>query len=242
MTATLLLRLEGPMQSWGTQSRFRDRDTMREPSKSGVVGLLCAALGRPRDAPLADLCALRMGVRVDRAGVVRVDYQTAGGTHRQGETYGVARAENTGTETAISRRAFLADATFLVGLEATAPDQEALLHQLSDALARPVWPMFLGRKSYVPSAPIRLPDAPPDGPGLREMTLEEALRSYPFIPKQGDSDRLRLVLECAADHPEAEKRNDWPLSFDSANRRFATRYVAVAFLAPARVAAEGEVR
>jgi len=41
---TLLLRLAGPMQSWGLSSRFTIRDTSLEPSKSGVLGLLCAAL------------------------------------------------------------------------------------------------------------------------------------------------------------------------------------------------------
>lgn len=242
MTATLLLRLVGPMQSWGTQSRFRDRDTMREPSKSGVIGLLCAALGRPREAPVDDLCALRMGVRVDRPGVVRVDYQTAGGTHRQGEQYGVARAENSGTETAISRRAFLADASFLVGLEANTSEQVTLLRQVNDALAAPVWPLFLGRKSYVPSEPIRLPDAPPEGPGLRESTLEDALRDYPVLAHSRDNRGLRLILECDAKHSAAEKRNDWPLSFESANRRFAIRYVVVSFLAPAQAASEMEMR
>ncbi|MCC6935346.1 MAG: CRISPR-associated protein Cas5, partial [Thermomicrobiales bacterium] len=30
-TATLLLRLTGPMQAWGTQSRFTHRDTGLEP-------------------------------------------------------------------------------------------------------------------------------------------------------------------------------------------------------------------
>ena len=48
----LLLRLAGPMQSWGIQSRFSVRDTGLEPSRSGVVGLLCCALGRTRDEPL----------------------------------------------------------------------------------------------------------------------------------------------------------------------------------------------
>ena len=48
MTATLLLRLQGPMQSWGTTSRFDERDTQLEPSKSGVLGLVCAAIGRDR--------------------------------------------------------------------------------------------------------------------------------------------------------------------------------------------------
>ena len=55
---TLLMRLAGPMQSWGTQSQFRERDTGLEPSKSGVIGLLCAALGRPREESVADLAAL----------------------------------------------------------------------------------------------------------------------------------------------------------------------------------------
>ena len=43
--SVLLVRLAGPMQSWGSQSRFSHRDTEREPTKSGVVGLLSAALG-----------------------------------------------------------------------------------------------------------------------------------------------------------------------------------------------------
>ncbi|MCC6313005.1 MAG: type I-E CRISPR-associated protein Cas5/CasD, partial [Thermomicrobiales bacterium] len=73
---TLLLRLAGPMQAWGTQSRFTERDTGLEPSKSGVIGLLCAALGRERTDPVDDLAALTMAVRVDIEGVVRRDFQT----------------------------------------------------------------------------------------------------------------------------------------------------------------------
>jgi CRISPR system Cascade subunit CasD len=45
---TLLLRMRAPMMSWGDHSRFTIRDTRREPTKSAVIGLLCAALGRPR--------------------------------------------------------------------------------------------------------------------------------------------------------------------------------------------------
>ena len=65
---TLLLRLVGPMQSWGTTSRFDERDTGKEPSKSGVIGLLAAALGIDREnwVDLAPLTRLRMGVRHDR--------------------------------------------------------------------------------------------------------------------------------------------------------------------------------
>jgi CRISPR system Cascade subunit CasD len=231
---TLLLRLEGPMQSWGTQSRFRDRDTGREPSKSGVVGLLCAALGRQRAEPVADLAALRMGVRVDREGVVRVDYQTAGGGAWLNGRYGVARAENPGVETAISSRAYLSDASFLVGLEARTLEQEPLLLRLNVALRAPVWPLYLGRKGYVPSMPVRLPDAPEaGGPGIVSKTLLDALCDAPLPPPQrGEREdaSFRLVIETDLDDPDAELRPDQPISFVSDRRVFASRPVKIDFL------------
>ena len=49
--SVLLMRLAGPMQSWGTRSRFSNRDTGLEPSRSGVIGLLCR---RPWSAPRGD--------------------------------------------------------------------------------------------------------------------------------------------------------------------------------------------
>ncbi|MEK7721143.1 MAG: type I-E CRISPR-associated protein Cas5/CasD, partial [Elusimicrobiota bacterium] len=76
---TLLLRLAGPMQSWGTTSRFDNRDTGKEPSKSGVIGLLAAAMGIDREnrTDLEPLTLLVMGVRHDRPGIPKYDYQTA---------------------------------------------------------------------------------------------------------------------------------------------------------------------
>ena len=110
--ATLLLRLSAPMQAWGTQSHFSHRDTGREPSKSGVIGLLCAALGRPRDEPVSDLAALTMGVRVDQEGILRRDFHTAGMDGYYKVSGGVQR-KNVIT----SERFYLVDAKFLVGLE-----------------------------------------------------------------------------------------------------------------------------
>src|SRR4051812_33948460 len=175
---TLLIRLAGPMQSWGTQSRFKIRDTGLEPSKSGVIGLLCAALGWPRETDVTTLAELRMGVRVDRQGSHERDFHTVGGSHLKGERYGVVTAEGSPGGTVVSQRYYLADADFLVGLEG----DEGLLRDLDAALATPVWQIFLGRKAFVPSVPIRLPDEPPRGPGLRAGPLDEALRSYPWFP------------------------------------------------------------
>ena len=75
--STLLLRLAAPLQAWGTESKFESRRTQREPSKSGVIGMLAAALGLRRDADLSELTALRFGVRVDREGKVIKDFHTA---------------------------------------------------------------------------------------------------------------------------------------------------------------------
>jgi CRISPR system Cascade subunit CasD len=220
---TLLLRLSGPMQAWGTQSRFTVRDTGMEPSFSGVLGLLCAALGRARDEPLDDLAQLTMGVRVDREGLMRVDYHTAGGAHLRTERhYGVPGPDGSKRSTVVSRRYYLADAEFLVGLEG----ERSLLDTLQSALRSPRWPLFLGRKSFVPSAPVYLPDAGPWGPGIRSGELEEVLREYPWLGEwtRRRNDRrprtLRLVL---SDPTSPDVRADIPLSF--AERRFATRSV-----------------
>lgn len=235
MSTTLLIRLEGPMQSWGTQSRYARRDTGLEPSKSGVIGLLCAALGRPRDTDVSDLASLRMGVRIDRSGTVESDYHTAGGKARSDDSgYGVATFDGSKPGTVLSKRFYLADASFLVGLEATSPTQEALLTRLDDALAHPVWPLYLGRKAFVPSVPVRLPDTPPRGPGLRAEGLEDALCHYPW-PDARDGERvravperLRLVIE-EDTSSTGESRMDVPVSFQPLDRRYQSRFVRTEF-------------
>ncbi len=75
--STLLLRLAAPLQSWGVASKFDTRDTAREPTKSGVIGLLAAALGRSRTESLDDLKELRFGVRIDQPGTFLRDFHTA---------------------------------------------------------------------------------------------------------------------------------------------------------------------
>ena len=210
--SVLLLRLAGPMQSWGTQSRFSIRETGLEPSKSGVIGLLCAALGRPRHESLTDLAALRMGVRVDREGRLAYDFHTA---------QNVLKAAGGLKDTEPSRRYYLADARFLVGLESSETD---LLRSLYTALADPVWPLYLGRKAFVPSEPVWLPD------GMADGSLLDTLQAYPRLvePRRGEqTEKVRLVLEDAGG---VEARADQPISF--AQRRFAMRQVKTTFIDP----------
>ncbi|MBT9166088.1 MAG: CRISPR system Cascade subunit CasD [Chloroflexi bacterium] len=178
--SVLLLRLAGPMQSWGTRSRYTTRDTDLEPSKSGVIGLVCAALGRKRSDPIDDLSQLRMGVRADREGVMASDYHTA---------ENVITADSSSRRTVVSTRYYLSDADFLVGLEG----ELTLLEQIDRALANPVWPLYLGRKSFVPGCPVRLPD------GLQpDQDMETALHTYPLTLRRGEhrhEPSLRLEIE-----------------------------------------------
>ena len=218
---TLLIRLCGPMQSWGTRSRFTERDTEMEPSKSGVVGILCAALGRPRAEDVGDLAALKMGVRVDNEGTMANDYHTAGGVD------GVARAGGGVSKNAVlSNRYYLAGADFLVGLES---ESEAFLRELEAALRAPVWQLSLGRKSFLSSVPIHLPY---EG-GIRQLPLREALETerWPLQPlawrppREGTAKRLRLVLETDFSGPaRPETRNDQPLDAAFQHRTFGLRH------------------
>ena len=223
--STLLLQLVGPMQSWGTQSRFSVRDTGLEPSKSGVIGLLASALGRPRSAEVADLAVLRLGVRVDREGRMEKDFHTTGGFRQnapEAARVRVLKADGkyppAKSSAVLSTRFYLADAAFLVGIEGASD----VLRTLHHALANPAWPLFLGRKAFPPSLPVWLPD------GLREAQgLEAALRGYPRIAPARDQaeDQTRIVLE----DPTGEAvRIDQPISF--AARRFAQRRVTTAWI------------
>jgi len=203
---TLLIRLSGPMQSWGTTSRFDERDSQLEPSKSGVLGLICAALGRDRAQPVDDLASLKMGVRVDREGQLMRDYQTATGVVNAAGKSDLGR-------TVISPRYYLADAVFLVGLEGNDP---ALLTRIVSALQSPVWLLALGRKGFPPGEPVHLPD------GLVYTPLRDALVGYPPLTPVLQAGSKRLILE--HDH-HGSVRLDQPIA-PFADRRFGPRYIA----------------
>jgi CRISPR system Cascade subunit CasD len=209
--ATLLIRLAGPYQSWGSRSRFDDRDTERMPTKSGVIGLLCAALGRARSHPVDDLAGLVMAVRADLPGVLGVDYHTA---------LNVARASGAKPGTVVSRRHYLADAAFLVGLEG----EVELLTKLHDALIHPRWPLYLGRKGFPPGDPVPFPQGP------TEVSLRDAVTRHPWLGwnrgprwrRHSPPPSLEVQWECPLQEAEAVLR-DLPISFSE--RVFAIRGV-----------------
>ncbi|MEP0755224.1 type I-E CRISPR-associated protein Cas5/CasD [Trichocoleus sp. Lan] len=209
---TLLLRIRAPMMSWGDHSRFTIRDTRAEPTKSAIIGLLCAALGRPRWESVNDLAALKMGVRVDKEGIVQCDYHTVMDSIKSSGGKG---------DTVVSQRYYIADADYVVGLEG---NSRSFLVQLDQALQQPKWQLYFGRKSFIPSRPIRI--------GLHEEPLLRALQQYPYEGKGKVDQRLRYVLEVPN---SLDVRRDVPM--DWLHRQFGSRCVKTEFY-PMEVYAE----
>jgi CRISPR system Cascade subunit CasD len=202
---TLLLRLRSPMMSWGDHSQFGHRDSRREPTKSAVIGLLCAALGRPRWEPITDLASLTMGVRVNKEGVLQKDYHTVQDNMRD---------DGSKVNTTLSDRYYVADADYLVGLEGDL----TLLSTLDAALQFPHWQLYLGRKSFIPSQPVRV--------GVKDLPLLPALKQHPFISHKPatSSCRLRFVLETM---DGSDTRQDVPVDWQ--RRIFVSRCVKTDF-------------
>ncbi|MEU7184552.1 type I-E CRISPR-associated protein Cas5/CasD [Streptomyces sp. NPDC045369] len=216
----LLIRLAGPLQSWGLSGRFARRDTHTRPTKSGVIGLCAAALGLPRVEPLGELAEVLFGVRADRPGTPLRDYHTVGGgtfplrprdllTDHQRAAKTATLSAPVGSEPGpfgrealeawygspkyvtadptsgalfsgqvrrhalITERWYLADATFLVGLQH--PDVK-LLERISHALEHPKHLLWLGRKACPPSGDLAL--------GIVPGTLMEAFETHSLLPEE----------------------------------------------------------
>lgn len=213
--STVLLRLEGPLQSWSAQGKLGVRDTEREPTKSGVLGLVGAALGMARDddATLATLAAMPMAVRVDRAGTILHDFHTAGGGRFRGQKYTVFDT----SDCVPTHRYYLQDASFVAALEG----DDALVARIAAALRAPRYPLFLGRRSCPPSeAPFI---------AVVEAAARDAVLAAPR-PQRCDKGPLRVLVETQSEAGDA--RYDVPLSFAQVERRYARRYVLTEWLTP----------
>lgn len=133
---TILLKLSGPLQSWGTESKQEIKGTDSHPSKSAIIGMISAALGYTRDRmdDIKELNGLDFGVRVDKKGSVLKDFQMARSFKPKGEV----------DKPYLTYRYYLEDAVFLVGISS---QDEGLLERIYQALQRPYFQLSLGRKS-----------------------------------------------------------------------------------------------
>ncbi|MFD7641712.1 type I-E CRISPR-associated protein Cas5/CasD [Kitasatospora sp. NPDC059795] len=206
--AVLVLRLAGPLQSWGDRSAFNRRDSRPQPTKSGVVGLLAAAEGRPREADITDLVGLRLGVRIDQPGTLLRDYHTVSDYRGRPlpqagvNAKGLQKPTSPAKDTHVTHRYYLQDAVFVAAVQGPA----ALVTALADAVRRPAFPLALGRRSCVPTQPIALG-------AMRGTTLEDALAEEPWQAGQAARNAYRRRAERAPE-PFSPHRIDLAATFD----------------------------
>lgn len=227
----LTLRLAGPLQSWGAGSRFAARRTTENaPTKSGVIGMLAAALGLERDADLTRLAALRFGVRIDQPGTRIRDFQTA---HTWSDDWELKASMP------LSERFYLADAVFVAAVEG----EPEFIAELVEAMRTPAFMPYLGRRS-----------CPPDHRKIvltihEDSNLETALNAEPwqasawYQRRRKEEAKVTLStlieprkgsIQSYTDAPATFLR-DLPRSFAPGHRRYDLRPVVADQPEPIRV-------
>ena len=227
----LLLWLEAPLQAWGFDSRFGRRDSLGFPTKSGVLGLLCCALGAggPQRELLADFAELNMQlvafVRADRAGnsVPREpllhDFHMVGSGYDDHDPWQSLLIPKTsqgkkavGGGTKLTHRFYIQDMAFGVALQVPSEQSWNLAAHLQD----PVWDLYLGRKNCVPTEFIYqgLYDSAEEALGASRTLAMEKNRVAEFKVLQGEHEGEVITL------------NDVPVQFGE-DKRYRDRRVTL---------------
>ncbi|WP_284850112.1 type I-E CRISPR-associated protein Cas5/CasD [Corynebacterium rhinophilum] len=209
MTASLLLLLKGPMQSWGTESRYATRATSSLPSKSGVLGMLAAAEGRRRDEDMADLAGLKFAVRVDQSGSLLRDYQTAQNWQKDPQ----ASAK-------LITRYFLSDAAFVAAIESEDREQ---LENFAENLNRPVFPLYLGRRSC--PAPPNVVLGVVEKPAVTALQEHDTWHATKEYMKSSGGEVPLPIYRDSLPGESGVACQDVPKSFDPQHRKYSWRTV-----------------
>lgn len=211
---TILMKFAGPMQSWGTDSHFETRHTDLYPSKSAVIGMIGAALGLRRDdEAVKELEKLKFATRIDQEGGFLKDYHIA------------RKYKSTGDfeRTYVTERYYLEDAIFVAAVSC---EDDSLIEKVYEALKRPYFQMFLGRRSNPVLADFIL--------GISGNDISSALKECEWQAtdyyKRRYKTQSRKALDVYGDKSVFDKadrealRQDRVISFSKKNRQFSFRY------------------
>lgn len=161
MPRYLILRLDGPMQAWGTHTYEDFRPSNLYPTRSGLLGLIAACLGIERgdlNGQAALAASVEFSVRVDTA-VERLDRKQP--VNKSGvklpDFHTVMNARKVDGKAnkfpVVSRREYLFDAAFTVAVGAK-PNAPLALDTIAEALRRPLYTPTLGRRACPPTRPV----------------------------------------------------------------------------------------
>ena len=207
----LALYLDAPLQSWGYQSRFDRRTSFSLPTRSGIVGMICAALGvdRADSKALEWFTDLKMTALAFQQNTRLTDFHTIGGGWDKKTDPGniVLTAKGKPGTTKVTRREYLQWSKFGVLIDGSGKK----LYEIEKALLNPCWGIWLGRKSCVPASPVCQ--------GV--FTSEEKARSH--LSKLAHAQIQRTLEDVSLFEDGCDTLNDIPLDFF--NRQFAPRRI-----------------
>ena len=218
---TILLKLSGPLQAWGTESHFETRQTDRYPSKSAIVGLIAGAMGyrREENDKMVELNNMGFAVRIDQKGVLLRDYHTAKMYTEKGDL----------KRTYVTNRYYLQDAMFIVAISS---DKEELIQKIYHSLKYPYFQPFLGKRS--------LPLNPDFILGITDLGVIESLKKLPWQATQWYQKKYKKInnvyfAEIYADSnllsgKTIHYRRDNVISFSQKNRSYSLRAESVEVL------------
>ncbi|MEI8013066.1 MAG: type I-E CRISPR-associated protein Cas5/CasD [Candidatus Omnitrophota bacterium] len=228
----LALRLEGPLQSWGYSSQYNRRNTGLMPTKSAIAGMCCAAIGLTRGGEGEQVFLVAFNktslttIAIPRMVIKKVlpigrlqDYHTVGGGYDSknlDERGSITVSADTGKpreHAVLTQRQYLTDASFGILIEG----ESLLLQRIADALKDPVWGIWLGRKTCIPSAPVLV--------GLKKERVEAL---HLLI---GDKPLEMFTVQEDVDNfmDGTDSLSDVPVSFKTDKRVFSPRRVKMTF-------------
>lgn len=218
----LLLRLAGPLQSWGEHSSFSVRDTALVPTRSALIGMIASARGWHRGQPLDELEGLTFTVRADRPGTRIYDFHTVGGGLPASQTVPTAEGKRrqSNAATIVSRRYYLTDAVFVVAVTG----EPTLVDSVADALTHPVWAPYLGRRSCPAEQPFFLAAMDDPAAALEDLPLNRR------APYQGETVDIDFITEQplrGSDLGSQLTLNDVPIDFNPQQRRYRSRQIYI---------------
>lgn len=233
----LLLWLEAPLQSWGFDSKFGRRDTLKFPTRSGVLGLLCAALGYSGEQKefLAQMSSKQQLVvsylRNDEKKQtitpepLLMDFQMVGSGYDDSDPWQSLLIPKTsegkkavGGGSKMTYRYYLQDARFAVVLECSQAESTLF----SEALQNPMYDLFLGRKNCVPTEFIYQGVFDSENAALEQATE--------IANQKGCKEYFRVV---EGDHLDGDSMtlNDIPLQFGEV-KKYRDRRVSIVYSLP----------
>ncbi len=209
---TILLKLKGPMQSWGTSSHFETRNTDYYPSKSAVIGIIAASFGYRRDQEqkIKELNELDFALRVDQPGMLLRDYHIANKYDKE-----TGKLESV----YVTNRYYMEDAVFVVAIS-HANDQQ--VEEIYEALQHPYFSPFMGRRSCPVPLDFIIKITEEDAITALEKLEWQAAEWY----KKKYADYRAEIYADKALLPQgiATMRKDYVISFSQKERKFGPRF------------------